>query len=143
MRRFAMGMVVVVAFAAGGAGVAARQASVTASGGWIAEPPPDATATSGYVAIENPTMYDVYVVSVTSDAAGRLEFREAVPGDNQSKTVKVLTVPAYGTVDLAPNGVHLLLLDLKRPLKAGDTVSLTLTTDAGVTMKVAAVVRKE
>ena len=42
-----------------------------------------------------------------------------------------------------PKGVYLLLTDLKRPLKDGDMVSLTLTTDGGAALKVSAAVRKE
>jgi copper(I)-binding protein len=55
--------------------------------------------------------------------------------------VKEVTVPAYGSLTLEPRGPHLLLTDLKRPLKAAETVALTLTTDIGVVLKVPASVR--
>jgi copper(I)-binding protein len=35
----------------------------------------------------------------------------------------------------------MLLMDLKRPLKAGETVELTLRTDGGITLKVSAAVK--
>lgn len=38
-----------------------------------------------------------------------------------------LAVPAGGTVSLKPGGFHIMLMDLKRPLKAGERVPLTLT----------------
>lgn len=38
-----------------------------------------------------------------------------------------LDVPAGKTVDLAPGGLHLMLLGLKKPLAAGETVPLKLT----------------
>ena len=37
-----------------------------------------------------------------------------------------LALPAGKAVALKPGGYHLMLLDLKRPLKTGDTVPVTL-----------------
>jgi copper(I)-binding protein len=41
------------------------------------------------------------------------------------KSVSSIPVPAHGTTSLAPGGFHL-MLDLRRDLKAGDTVPLQL-----------------
>jgi copper(I)-binding protein len=38
-----------------------------------------------------------------------------------------IELPAGKTVNLAPNGLHLMLIDLKRPLKAGDKLPLVLS----------------
>jgi hypothetical protein len=38
-----------------------------------------------------------------------------------------LDVPAGGSVTLKPGSFHVMLMDLKQPLKAGETVPLTLT----------------
>jgi hypothetical protein len=37
-----------------------------------------------------------------------------------------LELPAGKTVTLAPGGYHLMLMDLKSPLKAGDTIPIKL-----------------
>jgi periplasmic copper chaperone A len=37
-----------------------------------------------------------------------------------------LELPAGQAVELKPGGYHVMLMDLKRPLKAGDTVAVTL-----------------
>ena len=42
---------------------------------------------------------------------------------------------------MKPAGTHLWLTDLKRPLKAGDTITLIVVTDSGVTLQVPAEVR--
>jgi copper(I)-binding protein len=42
-----------------------------------------------------------------------------------------LDVPAHGRDQLAPGGMHLMLLDPKRPLKAGDTSTLSLRCGGG------------
>ena len=88
-----------------------------------------------YATITNPTMYDVFVMSASSDQAGKAELRE---GD---KTLPNITVPAYGSVELKRDGMFVLLSNLKGELKAGDTVKLTLATDGGVAIAIAAVVR--
>lgn len=68
----------------------ASQPAVTASGAWIAVPAAGATTAPGYVEIQNPTMYDVYVVAVTSDAAGAIELREGgTDGETVDLTFKI------------------------------------------------------
>ena len=110
------------------------QPAVTASDAWIAESAADATA-AAYVTLTNSTAYDIYVDKVTSDVAGKIEFRDG------EKTVKVITVPSFGLAELTAAGPHLLLMDLKKPLKAGENVTLTLTTDGGITLVIPAVVK--
>jgi copper(I)-binding protein len=118
----------------------AAQAAPSASDAWVAEPAAGATAADAYAVVENPSMYEVFVVSVTADAAGSAEIVDGPP--DAAKSVKELSVPAYGRAELKPGAIRIRLKDLKKPLKAGDMVALTLTTDGGVTIKVSAQVRK-
>ena len=37
-----------------------------------------------------------------------------------------IEVPAEGSVSLKPGGLHIMLMDVKKPMKAGDKVNLTL-----------------
>ena len=53
-----------------------------------------------------------------------------------------LTVPARGTLKMGHMGDHVMLMDLKRPLKVGEKLTFTLTDTAGRTVQVAATVRK-
>lgn len=117
----------------------AAQAAPSATGAWVAAPSAGATATDAYVVIENPTMYEVFVVTVGADAAGTAEIVEGAA--DSAKPVKELAVPAYGSAELKPGEVRIRLKDLKAPLKAGDSVALTLTTDGGVVIKTAAIVK--
>ncbi len=83
---------------------------------------------SVYLVINNPTMYDSYVMSATSDAAGKVELYS---GD---KPVDNMTVAAYGSLELKAGGMFLRLSDLKRALKAGESITVTMMTDGGVTI---------
>lgn len=132
--------IVAVAVLAVGSGLAARQGQPTVSGAWVVEPAAGASSASAYAVIENPTMYEVYVTSVTSDVAGAAEIADG-PADT-TKVVKDLPVPAYGQTELAPGGVHIRLKDLKRPLKSGESVELTLQLDTGANITVTAPVKK-
>jgi len=135
MRAMSVAIVMTLAVAVVGA-----QGEPKASGGWVAEPDAGASAASAYVVIENPTMYDVYVISVTTDAAGSAEIAEGA--GEAAKTIKDLTVPAYGSTELTPGGVHIRLKDLKKPITSGSSIDLTLTLDTGATIKVTAPVKK-
>jgi copper(I)-binding protein len=90
---------------------------------------------SVYLVVNNPTMYDIYVVSATSDAAGKIEI---YTGD---KPVNDLTVSSYGALELKAGGSFLRLTELKRELKAGDSVKVTLMTDAGISILAVATVK--
>ena len=126
------------------AGLAAQGKRVTASGGRVKLPAAGEAQAMAFVAIDNPTMYEIYVVSATADAAGKVELRDGGQGgDERLKPVEFISVPAYESIDMKPDSVHLMLLDLKRPLKEGDKIGLTIATDNAGTLEVTAIVRKE
>jgi VCBS repeat-containing protein len=113
---------------------------VSASEGWIKTPAAGATMAMAFVEIENPTQYDVYLTTGTSDVAGKVEFRDASKGTQAQEFV---IAPAYGTLSMDQKGVYVALVDLKRPLKEGDKVSLTLANQDGLKLQVAAAVRAQ
>jgi copper(I)-binding protein len=90
-----------------------------------------------YATLTNPTMYEAYVQSGTSEA-GKVELRE---GDGPGKATANITIPAYGSVELKAGGPFVLVSGLKGQPKAGDTINLTLMTDGGVAIAIAAVVK--
>jgi copper(I)-binding protein len=125
-------------------GLIAQGTRVAASDSWVKLPAPGESGAMAFVAIENPTMYGIYVMSATADAAGKVELRDGgQSGDARLKPIEFISVPAYDRVDMGPGGIHLVLIDLKRPLKEGDRVVLMLSTDNAGTLEVAATVRKE
>ena len=128
--RISVGLLIVVS-----AILSAAQPAVSASDGWVAAPAAGATTAAAYVTIQNPTMYDVYVVSATAEVAGKIELRG---GDQPAKE---LTVPSFGSLELKSGEASMLLMELKRPLKTGEAIELTLRTDGGISLKIAAVVK--
>jgi copper(I)-binding protein len=84
--------------------------------------------------LTNPTMYDAYVQSGTSDA-GKVELRE---GD---KATANITIPAFGSVELKAGGPFVLVTELKGQPKAGDTINLKLMLDGGAAIAIAATIK--
>ena len=72
------------------------------------------------------------LLSVSSPVAGVAEIHEmAMQGDTmRMRAVPSLELPAGQAVELKPGGYHLMLMDLKQQLKAGDSVPLTLVVEA-------------
>lgn len=68
-------------------------------------------------------------VSASSPVAGVVEIHEMAMDGNVMKMRALpngLELPAGKAVDLKPGGYHVMLLDLKQQMKAGDTVPVTL-----------------
>jgi len=124
-----------------GVGVAtAQDKPVTATDAWVKLPEAGAKATMAFATVNNPGMYAVYLVSGTSDVAGKIEFRDASKGNAVQEDV---TVPAYGAAYMDAKGINIYLSDLKKELKEGDKVYLTLKTELGIPVEVEATVKKE
>lgn len=68
------------------------------------------------------------LVSVQSPVAGVAEIHEMAMENDVMKMRQVpgLDLAAGRTLELKPGGYHVMLLDLKQPLKGGDSVPLTL-----------------
>jgi copper(I)-binding protein len=111
--------------------LALLQPTPTATDAWAKV---DAGIVNVYATINNPSMYDIYLVSGKS-AAGKVEMISA------GKPVTSITVPAYGSAELKSGAAFLRLSELKDELKAGDEVELTLETDGGASIEIAAVVK--
>jgi periplasmic copper chaperone A len=72
------------------------------------------------------------LVSASSPVAGVVEIHEMVMEGNVMKMrelAKGLDLPAGKTVDLKPGGYHVMLMDLKQEVKAGETISVTLVVE--------------
>ena len=90
---------------------------------------------------------DAALVAVASPAAGKTELHTMSMdgGVMRMRPVAKIDLPAKKAVKLAPGGLHVMLLDIRQPLKEGDKVPLTLTIRGGgnaqSTIKVEAQVR--
>lgn len=114
-------------------------APITAKDPWVK------TATSGmtaaFVTLENSSSTADVLVSATSSAAGMVQLHEMVMQDGQMVMQEKkggIPVPANGTAVLEPGGNHIMLMELKEPIKAGEKVAITLTFSSGTTVQIEA-----
>lgn len=106
---------------------------------WARATPPAAKVGGGYAEIRNDGSEPDRLVSVTAEVAGRVEIHEMGVKDGIMTMRAVeggVPVPASGTAALAPGGYHLMLLELKRPLKAGESFAGTMTFEKAGTIPV-------
>ncbi|MDC8760129.1 copper chaperone PCu(A)C [Janthinobacterium fluminis] len=106
------------------ASCALAQVSVTAP--WIRATVPQGKATGAFMQLQSTE--DVRLVEVRSGVAGITEIHQM---EMVGQTMKMHAVPgidlaAGKPLHLAPGGFHIMLLELKRQLKEGETVPLTL-----------------
>ena len=96
---------------------------------WSRATPAGAKVAGGYLTIENKGTTPDRLVSGTGDIAGKVEIHEMAM-NNGVMTMrpldKGLVIEPGKTVKLAPGGYHVMLMDLKGPLKEGDKVPMTL-----------------
>ena len=138
-----VGLTAIVTLLAGVTAQAGQQQEPSASSGWVKLPASGEATASAFVSIDNPTMYDIFLASASADVAGKVEFRQAdATGALKPDAMKNVTVAAYGSLEMDPKGVQLVLSELKRPLKEGETVTLSVSILYGATLKVPATVRK-
>ena len=96
---------------------------------WSRATPGGAKTGGGYLTIENKGSAPDRLIGGSADVAGKVELHEmSMKGGVMTMRPldKGLTIEPGKTVKLAPGGLHLMLEDLKGPLKQGDKVPVTL-----------------
>jgi copper(I)-binding protein len=96
---------------------------------WSRATPGGAKIAGGFLTIENRGSVADRLIGGSGDVADKIEVHEMSMNNGVMKMRpldKGLTIEPGKTVKLAPGGYHLMLFDLKSPLKQGDKVPLTL-----------------
>jgi len=108
---------------------AAASAQVTITGPWVRATVPQQRSTGAFMYLQS--AQDARLVGVRSPIAGIAEIHKMeMRGDTMKmQQVDGVALPAGKGVNLAAGGYHVMLMDLKRPLKAGQTVPMTLVVE--------------
>lgn len=88
---------------------------------------PGQKVAGGFMKIENKGAAD-QLIAASSPLAGEMQLHTMTMDGNVMKMreVKVIDVPANGSVELKPGGLHLMFMDIKSPLKVGEAVPVKL-----------------
>ena len=114
---------------------AADTPAISAQNGWVRWLPGTLPA-AGYVTLANRSDKPIDLVDVSSSDYGSAMLHQSVSNGSTQKMVMVdkLTVPAHGSVSIAPGGYHLMLEDAKHAIAPGNTVHLQLHFSDGETL---------
>lgn len=101
-------------------------AQVNVSSAWARSTVPGQGGTGAFMTIVSKD--GGKLVGAASAVAGVVELHEMAMENNVMKmrAIPALDLPAGREVELKPGGYHVMLLDLKRPLKVGEKVQIEL-----------------
>ncbi len=121
---------------------AADSAAVHVDKAWI-RVMPGALPNAGYGVLRNDGDQPVSLVAASSPAYGHVMLHQSTEtgGVSRMHMVDRLTIPAHGTVALAPGGYHLMLMQRQVAVKPGMKVDITLRFADGSTLKQAFLAR--
>lgn len=126
------------------AGAAAQAGDISVSGAWIADAPPAAMTRAAYVTLENTSDADIGIVAVSAEGFGMARLHESKMKDDgvmMMHAVHQLDLAPGVELEMAPGGLHIMLMHPKAPVAEGDTVALTFTLSDAKTLSVDAVVQ--
>lgn len=83
--------------------------------------------------IYNPLDVPTTVVSIHSDAFASIEIHQTIEQDGlmRMEPVPKLNIEAESAVQLAPGGLHLMMMQPSQPTKPGDQIRITIRLDDG------------
>lgn len=106
---------------------------------WSRATPGGARVAGGYLRVTNNGTTPDRLVGGSFAASNRFEVHEMAMDGSVMKMRQLadgLTIPPGGTVELKPGGYHVMFLDLREPLKEGQTVKGTLVFEKAGTVEV-------
>jgi copper(I)-binding protein len=96
----------------------------------------DTAMTAAFMSLTNPGKTEITLTSAVSPVAGMVQLHEMAMKDGKmvmQEKAGGIVVPVESHTHLKPSGDHVMLMDLKQPLKPGDEVPLTLKFSDGST----------
>jgi len=131
-------------FLAATAAATASAAGLMVTDAWSRPTPPGVTVGVAYFTLKNDTGKSDRLLKVTTPVAAQAQVHrtEILDGIARMREVMILHVEAGQTVKFEPNGMHLMLMGLRKPLVAGQSFELELLFEVAGARKVKVVVRK-
>ena len=126
-----MKALVAAALLASAATLPAWAANVSVTDAWARATMPGQKVSGAYMQLQSDA--DARLVSASSPAVPRVEVHEMkMDGDvMRMREVKSIELPKGKTVSLEPGGYHIMLMNLTKPIAAGEAIPLTLVVESG------------
>ena len=113
-------------------------AAITAQQAYVREMPPGQPVTAAFMQLHNDGAEPVLLLGATSDSSEGVEIHahRHNAGMMSMEKVNSVSLPAGADFVFKPGGYHLMLINLTRPLKEGDSVRLQLQFDHADTVTI-------
>lgn len=108
-------------------------ADVEIEGAYARASIPNVPNSAAFFVIKNNSDKDIAITSANSDIAEKNELHTHIKENEMIKMIKIekLVVPAKSSLELKSGGEHVMLMGLKKDLKAGDEINLELSFSDG------------
>ena len=94
---------------------------------WVRATVPGQQISAGYIKLQSSKAARLLKVSSPQAASVGIHRMSNENGMMRMDELPALDLPENQPIELAPNGLHLMLIGVKQPLKVGDEVTLALT----------------
>jgi copper(I)-binding protein len=110
---------------------ASENSAIVAENGYARESIPGTTISSAYMTLKNVSSKNLRIIAASSSVSDRVEIHEHTMENGlmkmrQRDSVEIL---ANDSTIFQPSGFHLMIFDLKQPLKAKENIMITLHFD--------------
>ena len=133
------------AFAVLLASLPALAGTLTIANAWSRSTPPAVKVGVAYFTLKNDTGKSDRLLKISSPVAASVQVHrtEILEGIARMREVAVLHLDAGQTVEFAPNGMHVMLMGLKKPLVEGQKFELDFLFEVAGPRQVEVIVRKD
>jgi periplasmic copper chaperone A len=135
-------MLLVTGLVLGAGAAAAQTGQLTVDNAWARATPGKSTTGAAYVTIRSPTADRLVAASTPVAKQAELHTMSMSGMVMKMRPIAGVDIPAGQPVSLAPGGMHIMLMNLTKPLKAGQSFPLTLTFEKAGTRTVSVAVEK-
>jgi len=99
--------------------------------GWVRALPPTQKVTAAYLTLHNAGSTNMVVNRFSSDISDRVELHDSVLREGQMRMQRLdsLTLAIDEHQELAPGGMHLMLMDLESMPREGETVTVCVASN--------------
>ncbi len=120
-------------------------ANVQVNNAWIKLAPPNATTNAAYMQISNPEVQTQTIVGISTDCCAMAMLHQMqYEGDKVSMAhLDQLIIPAKSSVQLAPGGMHIMLMQARETLSLNRQVAITLEFSDGHSQTINLTVKKD
>ncbi|MBA6293054.1 copper chaperone PCu(A)C [Colwellia sp. MB3u-70] len=124
-------LVIVVSSVFANISLASENTKLVVENGYARESIPGTSISSAYMTIKNLSAKNIRLIAATSAVSDRIEIHQHTMSDGlmRMRQRDYVEISAQNNTVFQPSGFHLMIFDLKHPLKAKENIIITLSFD--------------